>query len=159
MAWTPFCTTNKPPYLYDRMPSIGGLDSPSAALGLIVGSVVRLGLLVEHQFIGTRLTGQGPLQRRRCSHREATVIHEGVRETWVTKGRKRQRDRECYLRGDWECYLRVDRYLQHHHWGNTLVICGGCFWSITLSFLETAIAVLQWNRALIILHNFLFVFC
>ncbi|KAG7271968.1 hypothetical protein CRUP_023848 [Coryphaenoides rupestris] len=95
----PTNTHNKPThsYLNHRMPSTGGLDGPPAALRLIVGSVVRPGLLLDHQLVGARVAGQGPLQRGHRCHREPTVIQEGGRAPAVAGAGPRGRAGEMRL--------------------------------------------------------------
>ena len=45
------------------MTSRGGLDGSPAALGLVVGPVVGLGVHVDLQLILAKLAGQGPVER------------------------------------------------------------------------------------------------
>lgn len=53
------------------MPSCGRFDRTPAPLGLIVGSVVRLGLHLDVEFVLVRVTGDGPLQQWERRHRDA----------------------------------------------------------------------------------------
>ena len=58
-------------HLDDGMPAGGGFDGPPAALRLVVGPVMGLGLHVDVQLIVLRVVGHGPLQGREGRQRDA----------------------------------------------------------------------------------------
>ena len=58
-------------HLDDGMPAGGGFDGPPAALRLVVGPVVGLGLHVDVQLMVLGAVGHGPLQGGEGGQRDA----------------------------------------------------------------------------------------
>lgn len=64
------------PYLDHGVSPGGSLDGSTAALGLVVRAVVRLGLHLDPQLVRARLAGQGPLQGWQGLHGQAGTQRE-----------------------------------------------------------------------------------
>lgn len=107
------------PYLHNRMPSCGRFDCTPASLGLIVSSVVRLGLHLDVELILVCAMGDRPFQRGERGHRDAGG-HEGYR-----KGQRSWKE------------IKVMLFRRH-----TFILCGMCkvlaLLLIYLQMLETS---------------------